>query len=204
MSLEFLCLMYCLLSMSVIFHMFLIAIFSSSSRGGLLLGLTLRFSWFTSTSGSCRSDSCSLLIYTYAYLWSYLFFIDQQSYFFPDGTVFSFFPHNFLHLNEVILLWSQDRARSDDSDPSNESRCGKIIVFHRIASNKSACSSESSFTVHSNGSFLVLCKIDEFMNNVHGRYGSISEIELLMFDSIFYEIVWIVGFVVQSDDSCHS
>ena len=35
-----------------------------------------------------------------------------------------------LHLGQVELLWTKDRSRSGDSDPSNEALSGDLEVFH--------------------------------------------------------------------------
>ena len=74
-------------------------------------------------------------------------------------------------------------------------------MLHGIASYEGPCSSQASFAVNSDGSFGGLGQIDEFMDNFQRRHTSISKVELLMFNTIFCEILRVVGLIVESDHS---
>lgn len=75
--------------------------------------------------------------------------IDDLAHLLPDRTVCPFLAHGFLHLNEEVLLRTQNGARPGDSDPSDEVSCRKVVVFHRVEANQSASTPKTSFAMHS-------------------------------------------------------
>lgn len=103
----------------------------------------------------------------YIHLGCELFLIDQGADLFPNWTVFAFFPHFFLHFDQVVLLRAEDGARSYYSNPANKSSSWEVIVFHRVTGNQGTRSSQASFAVNSYGSFGVLGKINKLVHDVH-------------------------------------
>jgi hypothetical protein len=45
--------------------------------------------------------------------------------------------------NEIVLLWTEDRAWSHDSDPANESGCWELIMFHSVKTDKCASTAQA-------------------------------------------------------------
>lgn len=50
------------------------------------------------------------------------------------------------------------------------------------------------------GSFLTFCQGQKILNNFHGRDAAVSEIQFLVLDSIFDEVIGVVGFIVEPYD----
>ena len=42
------------------------------------------------------------------------------------------------------------------------------------------------------------------MHDIQGRNTTIGEVEFLMFDSIFYKVICVISFVIETDYSRHS
>lgn len=71
-------------------------------------------------------------------------------------------------------------------------------MLHNIQSNQRTSSSKTSFTMNSYSSFFSLGSLKELLNNVVGRGGTIKEIQIEMFDSIFCEFLFVILCLVES------
>ena len=89
-----------------------------------------------------------------------------------DRTIFKLLRHNYsfldrgasfdivlLHLWQVELLWTQDRARSSDSNPADEWFGGNLEVLHSPETNQRSSSTKSSFAMNRNGTTIWLRKV---------------------------------------------
>jgi hypothetical protein len=116
----------------------------------------------------------------------------------------SLLPHHLLHLDEVVLLGPQDRPGPDDADPTDEAGSWEVVMFHGVASDERACPPEASLAMDRDGSFLIFCQGYKFMNDVHGGDAAICEIQILVFDAVFYKVICVVSLVVETNHSGHS
>lgn len=73
-------------------------------------------------------------------------------------------------------------------------------MLHWIASNQWSCSSQSGFTMHSDGSWLFLDDFQKLINNIGWRRGSIWKDQIMMFDTLFGESIGIISMIVKPDD----
>ena len=64
-----------------------------------------------------------------------------------------------LHLGQVELLRTQNRAWSGDSDPSDERFGRDLIMLHSPKANERTGSPQSCFAVDGNGTFVVSFKV---------------------------------------------
>jgi len=64
-----------------------------------------------------------------------------------------------LHLWQVELLWSENRAWSCNSDPSDEGFGVDLVVLHSEEADEGACSSESCLAVDADCSGVWLGKV---------------------------------------------
>ena len=74
-------------------------------------------------------------------------------------------PHSFFHLDEVVLLGTQDGARTGNSNPSDEVSCWEIVVFHAVESDERPCPPQASLTVYSQGSLLAFGYVYDFVDD---------------------------------------
>lgn len=173
--------------------------FPSSSQHSLnsILALSLHCALYRSISCSSPPYSDSIQKECYFHLAFKVLLIDELFYLFPDWTVYSFLSHYFLHLDQVVLLRAEDRTRSGNTNPTNKLGSWKVIMFHRITCDKSACSSKPSFTMNSNSSFRTFRKLHEFMHNLQRRYAPIRKVQLLMIDIIILKMNGVICLIIQ-------
>ena len=97
-----------------------------------------------------------------------------------------------LYIQQVILLWAQDRSGPCYPDPSDECSCWEFEVFHCIEPYQRACSSEPSFTMNGHAAFLSLSNFEELINNLLWWHGAINKEEVRVRNSIIYESTLVV------------
>ena len=108
-----------------------------------------------------------------------------------------------LHLGQVELLWTQDRARSSDSNPTDEWLSGNLVVLHGPETNERSGSTKSSFAMNSNGATIGLTKVvitdlHELFYYVIRRCRSIDEEQIVVGDCLIGEVLFIVFLLVKS------
>jgi hypothetical protein len=113
-----------------------------------------------------------------------------------------------LHLRKVELLWTEDRSWSSDSYPAYEALCWDLEVLHGPQSDKSSCSTESSLAVDGNSTVIwsfkmFLNHVEEISYDLVWWCGSINEEEILMRDTSILEMLFIIFFLVKSNDFGH-
>lgn len=96
--------------------------------------------------------------------------------------------HLFFAIEEVELLRAKDRAWPAESYPADKVSCVEMIVFHGVHTDKSACSSESSLTMYSNGTWLLFSYIQKLIDYRSGRIGTVSEVQFVVPDTSFFKL----------------
>ena len=86
------------------------------------------------------------------------------------------FEHFTVHIVEVLLLGSQDRARSRYPDPANERGRREPEVLHAVQTDKRSSSAQTCLTMNRNCTLFVFCRSQELRNNFIWRCSSIKEI----------------------------
>ena len=85
-----------------------------------------------------------------------------------------------LNLGQVELLWSENGARSGNSDPADEGLSIDLIVFHGVEADQSAGTTETSLAMNSDCTGLwvgevLLTRVHKLVNDGLGRGGSVGE-----------------------------
>lgn len=130
-----------------------------------------------------------------------LLLVDQLLHLLPDGAVGAQFPHGLLDLDQVVLLRAEDRAGPGDSDPADELSGWKVVVFHGVAGDQGACSSQACLAVDGQRAVGLLRNLQEFIDDLHGGNAAVRKVQLMMPDSILDEVVGLVGLVVEPHHS---
>jgi len=104
------------------------------------------------------------------------------------------------NLVKVILLGSEDRTRTCDTNPSDEGSSGETVVLHGVKSDQRSSATETSFAMDGNSSFLSLNFLHESFCDVIWGSGSVNELEIEMLQSLVDELFAIVSSLVQTDD----
>jgi hypothetical protein len=73
-------------------------------------------------------------------------------------------------------------------------------MLHGVASDQRACSSESSFAVHSYATGLIFTDSQKFIYNFVGRSASVDEKEVCMLNAVLQEPVFVVFNIIKSND----
>lgn len=94
----------------------------------------------------------------------------------PSVSLTAQFKHFTVHIVEVLLLGSQDRAWSRYPDPANEWSRWETEVLHAVQSDKRSSSAKTCLTVNSNRTLFVFCSRQELRNNFIRWSGSIKEV----------------------------
>lgn len=110
----------------------------------------------------------------------------------------------FFFIAKELLLGSQDTAWSAESNVADEVRSQEFVVLQGISSNEGTSSSQTSLTVDSQSSLFSFSNLEEGVNDFIRRARAIQEIEIGMVDTILDESLFIVLFIVKSDDSGNS
>ena len=79
-----------------------------------------------------------------------------------------------------------------------------MIVLDRVGCYQRSSSSKPSFTVHGYSSRFFLGSTYKLLYDIFGRTGSIGEVHFIVPDSSLFELVAIVGLVVETNDGCNS
>ena len=108
--------------------------------------------------------------------------------------------HSAVHIVEILLLWSQDRARSRNSNPTYEGRWRETEMFHAVQSNQSSRPSETCLTMDSDGTRFVFGGCEELGDNLIRRCSSINEEEVHVLDPLLSKLGLLVLWFIQSDD----
>ena len=81
--------------------------------------------------------------------------------------------HFTVHIVEILLLGSQDRARSRNPDPPDKRSGWETEVFHAVQPDKRSSSAQACLTVHSDCTLFVFGGRQELRNNFIRRRSSI-------------------------------
>ena len=107
--------------------------------------------------------------------------------------------HLFFAIEEVELLRAKDRAWPAESYPADKVSCVEMIVFHGVHTDKSACSSESSLTMYSNGTRLLFSYIQKVIDYGSGRICTVSKVQFIVSDAFVFKFFWIVSLIIKAN-----
>lgn len=65
-----------------------------------------------------------------------------------------------------VLLGSENRSWSGDSDPANKVRSWEPVMLHAVNRNESPCSPQTRFTVNCNQSFFPFANLQKLLDDV--------------------------------------
>jgi len=102
---------------------------------------------------------------------------------------------------EELLLGSQDTSWSAKSDVADEIRSQELVMFQGISSDEGTSSSQTSLTMDSQSSLFGFSNLEESVDDFIRRARTIQEIEIGVVDTILDESLFIVLFIVKSNDS---
>lgn len=94
-----------------------------------------------------------------------------------------------LNLWQVELLWAKNRPRPCNSNPTDESLSGNLVVLHYVKPDQRASTTQPRLTVHSDrpGVWLgemLLTRIKELVDDVLGRGRSVDEDHVFVVDAL--------------------
>lgn len=101
------------------------------------------------------------------------------------------------------MLWTDNRTRSTNSEPSDAFGSGELEVLHEIASDESAGSAETSLTVNSHRSWTILANLEKFFHNMITRCASIDEKQIDVLEASVDEAFGVVDFLVETNDTSY-
>ena len=73
-------------------------------------------------------------------------------------------------------------------------------MFHGITCNKWTCSTQTCFTMHSDSAWLIFNQIKELIDDINWWWCTIREDQIMMFDSLLFEPICIIGVIIKSND----
>ena len=79
-----------------------------------------------------------------------------------------------------------------------------VVMFNCITPNQSSSSAKSCFAMHSHCTFLVLYDVQKLLNDLLGWSSTVCEVQVMMFNSIFDEVIGLVCLVVETHNGCNS
>lgn len=87
-------------------------------------------------------------------------------------------------LHQPLLLRSEHRAWSRNSNPSDEESGGELEMLHSIAPDQRACSAEACFAVHGYAAWLSFADSQELIHDLVRRRASVDEEEICVLDAV--------------------
>jgi hypothetical protein len=107
-----------------------------------------------------------------------------------------------------VLLWTEDGAGTGNSNPPDESFSWNLIVFHAVNTNESTGAAKACLTMDSDSSAVRLGKVlltatDKFVNNILWWNRTVHENKILVIDFIFGKRIFIVFWVIKSNNFSH-
>ena len=78
---------------------------------------------------------------------------------FPSLGLTPSFEHLLIHLDQILLLGSENGAWTRNADPTGESRRREAKVLHAVERNERAGTPKACLAVDSNRAFLFLCSL---------------------------------------------
>ena len=106
--------------------------------------------------------------------------------------------HLAVHVVQVLLLWSKDRAWPCNSDPTDEGLWWESKVLHAVEGDQRTSSTKTSLAMDRDGSVLSLSCGQELSDDLIRWGSSIQEVQIQVFYSVLDELLLVVLGLVET------
>ena len=98
-----------------------------------------------------------------------------------------------------MLLRAEYRAWAGNTDPSNEEGGRELVVLHGVASDQGTCTSQTSFAVDSQDTWVALAHLQKFVHDEIGRGRTVNKEHISVVDAILRELSPVVFRLIQAN-----
>ena len=112
--------------------------------------------------------------------------------------------HALVHVVQVLLLRTEDRARPRDSDPANECCGWESEMFHTVETDQSASSTKAGFTVNSDCPSFVFSSCQELRYDLVRWRCSVLKLQIKELYSLFNELLFFILSSVEANNQGNS